>query len=244
MTALAEVRAVAGDDSLVMWAAQRLDGGVRAFRLGDAVAVASPDLCRRDRLAVAGPAGAAARLVAHTLGECGTTYRPLGGDELITQVARRVTGLRVAARFVWMDTTTPPPPGPPPGGGYGGAVWLPAAAAGEVAALLADASPDAYAVPGLPGVRAWAGIRHGQTLAAVAADAWSAPTAGLLAGVATAVPARGRGLGERVCRFVTEHLIAAHGRACLMADGWNTAAIALYRRLGYRLYQAAVAETG
>ncbi|RBQ19080.1 GNAT family N-acetyltransferase [Spongiactinospora rosea] len=234
-----------------MWAAQRLDGGVRAFRLGDAVAVASPDLCRRDRLAVAGPAAAAARLVTHTLGECGATYRPLGGDELITEITRRVRELKVAARFAWMDTSTPPPPGPPsppsppgpPGGPGGGAVWLPATAAGEVTALLAQASPDAYALPGLPGVRAWAGIRDGHTLTAVAADAWSAPTAGLLAGVATALPARRRGLGERVCRFVTDHLIAAHGRACLMADGWNTTAIALYQRLGYHLHQAAVAET-
>nr|MBO2475938.1 hypothetical protein [Actinomycetales bacterium] len=88
-----------------------------------------------------------------------------------------------------------------------------------------------------------AGIRSttGELLA-VAADAWSAPTVGLLAGVATAVPARGRGLGERICRFVVEELLATYGRASLMVDDWNAAAIRVYERIGFARRPVAAAR--
>ncbi|WP_205315184.1 hypothetical protein, partial [Nonomuraea lactucae] len=79
------------------------------------------------------------------------------------------------------------------------------------AVLLAEHAPRSYAVPGAAGVTRWAGTRIGGRLAAVAADAWSAPSVGFLAGVATAAPFRGRGLAERVCRWVSRELVAAHG---------------------------------
>ncbi|MGN9786170.1 GNAT family N-acetyltransferase [Nonomuraea sp. ZG12] len=104
----------------------------------------------------------------------------------------------------------------------------------EVAALLARHAPGSYAVPGVVGVRRWAGVRIGGRPAAVAADAWSAPSVGLLAGVATAARWRGQGLAERVCRWVSRELVAEHGRAALMVDDGNATAIALYERLGYR----------
>ncbi|MEU8249712.1 GNAT family N-acetyltransferase [Nonomuraea sp. NPDC048916] len=112
--------------------------------------------------------------------------------------------------------------------------WLVPEDDAEVAALLAEAAPGSYAVPGGAGVRRWAGLRVEGRLAAVAADAWSAPSVGLLAGVATAAPFRGRGLAERVCRWVSGELVAAHGRVALMVDDDNPAAIGVYERIGYR----------
>jgi predicted GNAT family acetyltransferase len=82
-------------------------------------------------------------------------------------------------------------------------------------------------------VRRWAGARDARgDLVAVAADAWSAPEVGFLAAVATAPAARGRGFGAAVCAHVLRALVAEHGRAALMVDGWNGAAIRLYQRLG------------
>ena len=77
-------------------------------------------------------------------------------------------------------------------------------------------------------------------LLSVAADAWSAPEVGFLAGVATRAEARGQGLSREVCAFVTAELVKRHGRVGLMVDGDNDAAIAVYRRLGYT-YRAVAA---
>ncbi|MEU7886719.1 GNAT family N-acetyltransferase [Microbispora bryophytorum] len=254
----AEVVAASGDDDLVVWAAQGMRPGVRAWAYGDAVAVASPAASRRDRLVVRGTAGGTAArlvpLVRHALAEAGPSYRPLGDAALIEQVVAAVPELEPAAGFSWMGTEKLAPPrqevtGPEVTGAErayreGTASWLVDSAAPEVAALLAAANPGSYAVPGLPRVRRWAGVRDGGSgaLLAVAADAWSAPTVGLLAGVATAAPARGRGLGERVCRFVASALLAEHGRAALMVDDSNRAAVVVYERLGFA--RRRVAATG
>jgi predicted GNAT family acetyltransferase len=84
-------------------------------------------------------------------------------------------------------------------------------------------------------VHRWAGIRDGDgTLLAVAADAWSGPEVGFLAGVAVRAEARGRGVASSVCSFVTnEQLAGSAGRVALLADYWNEAAVATYRRLGF-----------
>ncbi|MEU8277070.1 GNAT family N-acetyltransferase [Microbispora bryophytorum] len=245
----AEVVAASGDDDLVVWAAQGMRPGVRAWACGDAVAVASPAASRRDRLVVRGTAARLVPLVRHALAEAGPSYRPLGDAALIEQVVAAVPELEPAVGFSWMGTEKLAPPRQEvtvSEGTYpeGSASWLADSAAPEVAALLAAANPGSYAVPGLPRVRRWAGVRDGESgaLLAVAADAWSAPTVGLLAGVATAVPARGRGLGERVCRFVASALLAEHGRAALMVDDWNRAAVVVYERLGFA--RRRVAATG
>ncbi|OPG07945.1 GNAT family N-acetyltransferase [Microbispora sp. GKU 823] len=242
----AEVVAASGDDDLVVWAAQGMRPGVRAWAYGDAVAVASPEASRRDRLAVRGPAAQVVPLVRHALAEAGPSYRPLGDAALIEQVVEAAPELELAGRFSWMGTEKLAPPRQETSrevaGQEGAASWLAESAAPEVAELLAAANPGSYAVPGLPPVRRWAGVRDGSgALLAVAADAWSAPTVGLLAGVATAAPARGRGLGERVCRFVASALLAEHGRAALMVDDWNRAAVAVYERLGFARRRVAAA---
>lgn len=253
-TSLAELRA-ACDDDLLVWAAQDLTGRARAWALGDAVVTAAPDISRRDRLAVRGGTRTAqtVELVRHALAELGPTYRPFGERELMRRVTAELTGLRVSGEFSWMSLTSPPPApcparrdpapgaaapagraekGEPAGPDTGEIGWLEDDDA--VAALLARHAPGSYAVPGAVGVRRWAGVRISGTPASVAADAWSAPSVGFLAGVATGARWRGRGLAERVCRWVSRELVATHGRAALMVDDDNLTAIAVYERLGYR----------
>ncbi|MEU0570986.1 GNAT family N-acetyltransferase [Nonomuraea sp. NPDC005983] len=237
---LDEVRAACGDDDLLVWAAQRLSGGARAWALGDAMVAAGPGASRRDRLGVWGGTSCAVELMRHALAEVGPTFRPFGEAGLVAQVAAELDGVEVVGGFSWMSLGVLPAPADETGdaagdGTGGGAVgWLGGEADAEVAALLAAGAPDSYAVPGAAGVSRWAGLRIGGSLAAVAADAWSAPSVGLLAGVATAAAFRGRGLAGRVCRWVSGELVAAHGRAALMVDDDNAAAIAVYERIGYR----------
>ncbi|MEV4393393.1 GNAT family N-acetyltransferase [Nonomuraea sp. NPDC049607] len=225
------LRAACGDDDLVMWTAQDLRGQARAWALGNAVVAGAPRISLHDRLAVWGDPDDpddAVELVRHALAELGPTFRPLGERELMRRVAAGLEGVRESGAFSWMSLKAAPAAPPPEVG------WLDGEADQEVAALLAGDAPTSYAVPGAPGVRRWAGVRVGHELAAVAADAWSAPSVGLLAGVATAARFRGRGLAERVCGWVSSQLVATHGRAALMVDDVNTAAIKVYERIGYR----------
>lgn len=228
-----DLELVSGGDPLVGWAAQGFAGGVRVWGDGDAVAVASPDVSKHDRLAVIGPVEDAAPLVRDVLREVGPSYRPFGDEELVRGLAERVAGLRFSASFGWMDaaevpdlTTT--------------AAWLDGDAGVE--ALLTEASPSSYAWPGHPGVRRWAALTGDRgELLSIAADAWSAPEVGFLAGVATHPVARGKGLSRQVCGFVTAELVKRHGRIALMVDRDNQAAIAVYRRLGYTYRRVAAA---
>jgi len=227
------VRASAGDP-LIIWAAQGFDRGVQAWYDGDAVAVASPELSKRDRLAVAGPVDALARLSSRVLAEVGPTYRPFGEEQVIRGLAERVPGLEFAAAFGWMETVEIPVVTTT-------AAWLD----GEdgVEDLLTEAAPSSYAWPGRTGVRRWAALTgDAGELLSIAADAWSAPEVGFLAGVATRPVARGKGLSRQVCGFVTAELVKRHGRAALMVDGDNRAAIAVYRRLGYTYRTVAAAH--
>ncbi|MEV5322926.1 GNAT family N-acetyltransferase [Nonomuraea sp. N2-4H] len=232
----AELRAACGDADLVMWTGQGLRGRARAWALGDAVVAACPGISRGDRLAVHGPVPEAVRLVRHALAELGPTYRPWGEAGLLAEVTARVDGLAERGRFSWMSLPAAAAESLPAAVVDGGAQvgWLQAAEEAEVAELLAADAPHSYAVPGGSGVRRWAGIRLDGELAAVAADAWSAPTVGLLAGVATRARYRGRGLARLVCGWVTRQLVAAYGRAALMVDDDNPAAITVYEHLGYR----------
>ncbi|MET9019835.1 GNAT family N-acetyltransferase [Actinopolymorpha sp. NPDC004070] len=230
-----ELRSCADDDTLVLWAAQGFGPGVRGWRRGDAVAVASPGLSRRDRLAVHGPPDLVVPLVAEVLTEVGPTYRPIGSAALVEAVAGQVPGLSLAGKgFGWMQTSRPSPSPRPDGAG-----WLELGRSGlatTVTDLLAEAHPESYATPGVPGVRRWAGAwaetSEGRTLAAVAADAWSAPEVGYVAGVGARSALRGRGYAAAAFGLVLDTLVAEHGRAGLMVETANTAAVGLYRRCG------------
>ncbi|WP_333770490.1 GNAT family N-acetyltransferase [Streptomyces sp. IBSBF 2435] len=226
-------------DALCRWAARDRTAG-RVFTRGAAVAVAAPGLSLRDRLVVTGPAGDAIPLVRDVLAEVGRGYRPFGDRGLVDALVMAVPELRPTAGFGWMDRTGAPAVRPD-----GTAGWLPPAAAPGIAALLDQAFPHSYAYPGRPGADdRWAGIMPGDgsgTPLAVAALAWCAPTVGLLAGVATAPAARGRGLGRQICAFVLAEALAAYGTAALVVDDGNTPALRLYRSLGlaYRPLRAA-----
>ncbi|MFG2881713.1 GNAT family N-acetyltransferase [Streptomyces sp. NPDC048297] len=233
---VSNVRSAAGDVALLLWAAADLTHGTRVFSVGEATAVAAPGLSCRDRLALTGPAEDASVLVRAVLPQIGPTFRPIGDEKLIRDLVTRVPALEFVDAFGWMqiDTAT---------GRCGAATWLTASDRADIAALLDEAFPDSYARPGRSGVRRWAGARdESGALLACAADAWSAPHVGFLAGVATAQQARGRGIGAGVCGFVLDSLVAEHGVAALIVDSWNTAAVHLYRGFGLSWRPAAAAR--
>ena len=235
-----ELRHACAGDGLLMWAAQGFAPDargwqrVRAWRRGDAVAVASPYLSCRDRLAVHGPANQVGPLVGEVLPETGPTFRPIGPAALVEALADRVSGLEVVHRFGWMETARPTRRSARVSGAADDVGWLDAAQAAPVAELLAEVYPASYARPGLPGVRRWAGaVGPDGALAAVTADAWSSPDVGYVAGVASRVALRGRGYASAAFRLAVDTLVAEHGRVALMVAAGNDAAVGLYRRAGF-----------
>lgn len=237
----AEVLAAAGDDGMLAWTAQGLRPGVLAWRLGDAVAVASPDLSRRDRLAVRGSLADATELVRYALAVVGRTFRPIGDASLIRAMVARMPELALVSEFVWMESTEPTPSERAPEFHVG---WLPRERLGAVAVLIDEAFPDSNAHPRQPGFRRWAGasVTPEGSPVAVAADAWSTRGIGFIAGVATARPYRGRGAARAVCGFVANTLIREEGRVALMVDVDNPPALALYRHLGFTARTVAAAR--
>lgn len=237
LMSLAELADACENDPHCCWAGQGLTGGGQAWAHHGAVAVACPALSGQDRLIIRGPAEAAAALVRAIVPLASPRYILFGEAGLIPAVIAAVAGLEPRNQFGWMDAT-----GIAPGARDHPVRWLGPAEWPAVNDVLTQAFPDSYARPGRPGVLRWAGIRDvGGTLTATAADAWSAPTLGFLAGVAVPGPARGQGQGRDVCHFVLEDLLATYGRASLMVHEWNTPAIRTYSRLGmsWRLVRSA-----
>jgi hypothetical protein len=235
LTSLADVVAASGADPQCIWAAQGLKNGGRAFEHGGGVAVACPALAGRDRVVVRGPAAAATRLVRTVIDELGPQCMIAGDPALMTGVAERLTWLEAGRRVGWMDGTRlsghkPERP----------ARWLARREWQDAEDVLSVATPHAHTRPWVPGVRRWAGISGPDgRLTCTAADAWSTPGVGFLAGVAVLPEAlRTSQLGD-VCAFVLSALLAAHGRAALMVAERDTAKIGLYTRLGmsFRLQQ-------
>ncbi|MFJ1755117.1 GNAT family N-acetyltransferase [Kitasatospora sp. NPDC088134] len=246
LTAVADLSAASDDDALLLWAAQGLTRGARAWTRGRAVAVACPALSGRDRIAVRGPVEELSPLLAEVIDLVGPTYRPLGDADLLAGLAARDDRLELRGRFGWMDRTGPLGDGAAGGAVDGAAVvagWLGPAESGAAGELMDRHFPDSHAHPRRAGATAWAGVRDAEgRLTALAADAWPAPEVGLLAGV-VADPGRGRGRGhaEAACRLVLTRILERSPRAALMVHEWNAPAIRLYRRFGlaYRPLDAA-----
>jgi hypothetical protein len=172
------------------------------------------------------------------LPEVGPSFRTIGDRDFVHLVVRELVELDVVLEFGWMDTTAPPSIR------THDAEWLDEKQVEEIGRLLDRAFPDSYARPCEPGVSRWAGCRVNGGLAAVAADAWSCADLGFIAGAATDPNFRSQRLAERVCGLVSHTLVSERGRAALIADTWNTAAIALYQRLGLGWRDLAAARVG
>lgn len=230
LTSVADVASASDDDSLLMWTAQGFGEQVHAWEHRHAVAVACPNLFQRDRLAVRGTGEAAADLVRQAYAELGD-YHILADASLIVELTARLPGLHLRQVLLgWMETT-----GPLAARTIAtGSGWLSDTELDDVRGLLDDAFPDSYAHPDGPGVLRWCGIRQNGALVATAAEAWSAPQVGFVAGVVTRPRVRGCGLASGLCHFLLTELVQDRGRGALMVDGTNATAIGLYARLGLR----------
>jgi ribosomal protein S18 acetylase RimI-like enzyme len=99
--------------------------------------------------------------------------------------------------------------------------------------VLSVAYPKSFARPGVPGVSRWAGITDlAGSLTSIAADAWTSPGLGFLAGLAVVPEARRTGQGRDVSAFVLTSLMAVHGRVAMMVRNSDETAIARYVELG------------
>jgi hypothetical protein len=224
----AALRAACSGDPLLLWVAQDFRTGARAWTTGAATAVAGPAVSKRDRLAIQGEPTSVITLLRQILPEVGPSFRTIGDRDLVHLVVRELVELDVVLEFGWMDTTAPPSIR------THDAEWLDEEQVEEIGLLLDRAFPDSYARPCEPGVSRWAGCRVNGGLAAVAADAWSCADLGFIAGAAT----------DPNCGLVSHTLVSERGRAALIADTWNTAAIVLYQRLGLGWRDLAAARVG
>lgn len=226
---LNEVVEASGGDLMARWAARRLGRGGRAWECAGSVLVASPAASRRDRLVVVGDAARSAAAVRAALAQLGPAYRPLVDREAAGALLAGLHPGTRADEFSWMDTACAP-------AGRGGSAAPHRRRrhlrGGRAARCRA---PESYAWPGDPDVHRWLGVREEGRLLAVAADAWSGPGVGFLAGVATLPAARGRGIARGLCAEALRRLVERHGAAALMVDDDNEPALAIYRRLGMRL---------
>ena len=223
-----EVAEASGADPQCMWAAQGLLMGGAAWAFAGAVAVACPALCGRDRLIVRGPAAAAASLVRAIRDAIGPTYALIGDPLLMTALLGRVTWVEPRGFFGWMDCIRRPTCRP-----VHEARWLARQEWSAADQVLSVAYPRSSARPGVPGVSRWAGITDlAGSITSIAADAWSSPGLGFVAGLAVVPAVRRTGQGRDVTAFVLKSLMAMHGRVAMMVQNSDETSIARYAELG------------
>ncbi|GAA2497123.1 GNAT family N-acetyltransferase [Winogradskya humida] len=219
------------DDPLLVWAAQDMQPGVRAWAHKSAAAVATPDVANRNRVAVRGSAADIDELLLQIRPEVAGFF-PIGEEALIAEL----TSVQIVAGFGWMDTTSQTNRKPEK---------MEELQDDEVDAFLDENHPHSFARPGWPGVNRWAGLRDDdERLVAVATDAWTTTHTGFISGVATRRDARGQGLATRLCAALTDELLEGRDRVALLVDHDNVAALRTYERLGYTLRRVAAATFG
>jgi GNAT superfamily N-acetyltransferase len=228
LSTVADVVTASGADPQCTWAAQGLHSGGRAWEHEGAVAVACPQLCGRDRIVVRGAAAAAVRLVREAIDALGPSFVLIGDPPLMGALLVRTRWLEPGCFFGWMDSTKRPRHQR-----VHSVRWLARREWQAASEMLDVAAPTEYVRPWLPGIRRWAGIidAHGH-LTCTAADAWSVPGLGFIAGLAVHPEARGNGQGRDVTTFVLEALLAAHGRAALMTEDCDSTAGRILAKLG------------
>lgn len=128
-------------------------------------------------------------------------------------------------RFRWTDAR----PAAPTRAGQ----WLADSEHDEVEALLESSFPHASSRPGNRHAQRWAGIRDGSgALIATAADCTETEV-GFMASVAADVRHRRSGLGLAMTAWMTHALLDEHATVALWQYSGNTAATALYDKLGF-----------
>ena len=113
---------------------------VRAWYAGDAVAVATPELSKFDRLTVRGPVDDLAPLVTRVARRDGTGLPAFGDERLIRELVERIPELSFVAAFGWMETGQADPDHH----------CCLARRRRGVEELLDEASPASFAWPGTP----------------------------------------------------------------------------------------------
>lgn len=175
---------------------------------------------------VAGDPGDAARLVAKVADELVAAPHVSVPQASVALLPRDLFAPGVVWRFRWTDIRPPDPTRP--------ARWLTEPEWADVEELLDDGFADASMRPGDRRAQRWAGIRNdsGQ-LIACAADC-SAADVGFMGSVASRLSARGSGVGLAVTCWLTHALLDDYRRVGLFQYDDNTAATAVYDRLGFR----------
>lgn len=219
-------------DTLIRWAVQAVPDRGRRYDVDGAVAVTAAGLNRRDRLVVAGSTEGAQRAVELALADSPRHF-VLGGSALI----HTLRGVAPVSTFGWMDLHRDDPHRCVD---TSRVRLLDDATAAQV---LARANPGSWVQVGEPAVHAWAGVAPVRAeksgpdehppVASVAALAHCSRDVAFLAGVGTVPEHRGQGLSRTVCGYLRDEGLRRWGTVALMVDADNTAAIALYTRLGF-----------
>jgi ribosomal protein S18 acetylase RimI-like enzyme len=233
LSTLSDVVAASGADPQCIWAAQGMRNGGGAWAHDGAVAVAAPGLGGRNRIVVRGRPAAASRVVRAAVDALGPGYQVAGDPDVMAGILRQICWLQPGEHFGWMDATRQLAHRR-----VHEVRWLARNEWRAADDLLTEAAPGTDARPWQPGVHRWAGITDSQgRLTSTAADAWSVPGVGFLAGLVVRPEVRHLGQGQDVCAFLLDALLAAHGRAAMIIPGSNAAAVRMCGRIGFTYRQ-------